>query len=63
MAVVQSAPNAEEWATFLHQPDKVRASLSYHPSSWQIYTNFDEVRAEIEAQTNRIVGPNKVGFC
>eukprot|EP00041_Stephanoeca_diplocostata_P020828 m.474106 g.474106 ORF g.474106 m.474106 type:complete len:848 (+) comp21671_c0_seq1:114-2657(+) len=38
--------NVEEWATFLHNPQRT-------------YTDFDEVRAEIDAQTVRIVGDQK----
>ena len=38
---------AEEWAKFLHTKDK-------------IYTDFDEVRQEIERETERLSGTNKV---
>lgn len=36
----------EEWGRFLHRPDKV-------------YTNFNDVRGEIENETNRKAGTNK----
>ena len=36
-----------EWGEFLHQKGKK-------------YTNFDQIRAEIEAETNRMTGSNKV---
>ena len=36
----------DEWARFLHQKDK-------------IYTDFDEVRKEIEAETDKMAGSNK----
>lgn len=39
----------EEWGVFLHAKDK-------------IFTDFDEIRKEIEAQTDRIAGSNK-GIC
>lgn len=38
--------NVEEWGTFLHTKNK-------------IYTNFDVIRKEIEAETNRVAGENK----
>ncbi|XP_052738216.1 dynamin-1-like protein [Bicyclus anynana] len=41
--------NLEEWAKFLHTKEK-------------IYTNFDEVRQEIERETDRMAGSNK-GIC
>ena len=40
---------AEEWAKFLHTKNKV-------------YTNFEEVRTEIENETDRMSGTNKVIF-
>lgn len=39
----------DEWGTFLHTRNK-------------IYTNFDEIREEIEGETNRMAGSNK-GIC
>jgi hypothetical protein len=39
--------DADEWATFLHVKNK-------------IFTDFDEVRQEIENETDRITGKNKV---
>lgn len=39
----------EEWARFLHKPDKV-------------FTDFDDVREEIERETDRKAGSNK-GIC
>ncbi|XP_049864886.1 dynamin-1-like protein isoform X6 [Pectinophora gossypiella] len=41
--------NLEEWGKFLHTKDK-------------IYTDFDEVRREIERETDRMAGNNK-GIC
>lgn len=41
--------NLEEWGRFLHQKHKV-------------YTDFDEIRMEIEAETDRMAGNNK-GIC
>jgi dynamin 1-like protein len=38
--------NAPEWAEFLHQKSR-------------IYTNFDEVREEIQAETDRLLGKGK----
>jgi hypothetical protein len=38
---------AEEWAKFLHTKEK-------------IYTDFEEVRKEIERETDRMGGTNKV---
>ena len=41
---------AEEWGKFLHTKNK-------------IYTDFDDIRLEIEAETERMAGSNKVcGF-
>ncbi|CAG9863416.1 unnamed protein product [Phyllotreta striolata] len=40
---------AEDWGIFLHQKDK-------------IYRNFEEIRGEIENETNRMAGSNK-GIC
>lgn len=39
----------EDWGTFLHTKNK-------------IFTNFDEIREEIEAETERKAGKNK-GIC
>ena len=39
----------DEWAEFLHTKDKV-------------FTDWDEVRKEIEAETDRVAGSNK-GIC
>lgn len=41
--------DVEEWGTFLHQKNK-------------IYKNFDEIRQEIENETDRMAGGNK-GIC
>ncbi|KAF4525209.1 hypothetical protein B566_EDAN008316 [Ephemera danica] len=41
--------NVEEWGRFLHKPD-------------QIYTDFTEIKREIEAETERMAGSNK-GIC
>ncbi|XP_014259591.1 dynamin-1-like protein isoform X2 [Cimex lectularius] len=41
--------NVDEWAVFLHKKSKV-------------YTDFEEVRTEIEAETSRMAGHNK-GIC
>ncbi|XP_045763910.1 dynamin-1-like protein isoform X4 [Maniola jurtina] len=41
--------NLEEWAKFLHTKEK-------------IYSNFDEIRQEIERETDRMAGNNK-GIC
>ena len=38
---------AEEWARFLHTKNK-------------IFTDFDDVRKEIEEETERLTGSNKV---
>ncbi len=38
--------DAEEWCRFLHKPDRV-------------FLNFDEVREEIEKETERKAGNNK----
>ena len=38
---------ATEWGTFLHVKNKV-------------FTDFDEIRKEIEAETDRVTGTNKV---
>jgi hypothetical protein len=50
--VVVSSPkvpkDVEEWGVFLHNKNKV-------------YTNFDEIRQEIEDQTEKVTGRNKVG--
>ncbi len=37
----------EEWGKFLHTKNK-------------IYTDFDEIREEIQAETDRMAGGNKV---
>ncbi|XP_025975506.1 dynamin-1-like protein isoform X4 [Dromaius novaehollandiae] len=42
----ESEINAEEWGKFLHTKNKV-------------YTDFDEIRQEIENETERITGSNK----
>ena len=39
--------DATEWGTFLHVKNKV-------------FTDFDEIRKEIEAETDRVTGTNKV---
>jgi dynamin 1-like protein len=39
--------DADEWGVFLHNKNK-------------IFTNFDDIRQEIEDQTERITGKNKV---
>lgn len=41
--------NLEEWGKFLHTKEK-------------IYTNFDEIRQEVERETDRLAGNNK-GIC
>lgn len=41
--------DADEWGTFLHQPNR-------------IYKDFNDIREEIEAETNRKAGQNK-GIC
>lgn len=41
--------NLEEWGKFLHTKDK-------------IHTNFEEIRKEIEKETDRMAGNNK-GIC
>lgn len=41
--------NLDEWAMFLHMKNR-------------IYTNFDEIRTEIENETDRMAGSNK-GIC
>ena len=41
--------DVDEFATFLHTKDKV-------------YTDFDEVREEIQTETDRMAGENK-GIC
>ncbi|XP_046747342.1 dynamin-1-like protein isoform X2 [Diprion similis] len=41
--------NLDEWGVFLHTKNK-------------IFTNFDDIRLEIEAETNRMAGSNK-GIC
>ncbi|XP_065201826.1 dynamin-1-like protein [Planococcus citri] len=41
--------NVDEWGSFLHTKNK-------------IYTDFDEIRKEIEAETDRMAGSNK-GIC
>ena len=44
--VLQMYNSKAEWAEFLHQKAKK-------------YTDFDEVRKEIEAETSRLTGSNK----
>lgn len=44
--VLGAQPNVEEWAQFLHKKSK-------------IFTDFDEVRKEIEEETGRMAGHNK----
>lgn len=44
---ILDAIKAEEWAKFLHTKNKV-------------YTDFNEVRQEIENETDRMSGTNKV---
>ena len=41
---------AEEWGKFLHTKNK-------------IYTDFDEIRDEIQNETDRMAGINKVPRC
>ncbi len=41
--------DVEEWAVFLHVKNKV-------------FTDFDEIRQEIEAETERVTGKNKVNI-
>lgn len=41
--------DVEEWGKFLHTKDKV-------------YTNFDDIRREVERETDRMAGANK-GIC
>ena len=41
--------DSDEWGTFFHQKNK-------------IYTDFDDIRKEIEAETDRMAGANK-GIC
>ena len=41
--------DTDEWAKFLHQKDKV-------------YFDFDDVRKEIESETEKMAGSNK-GIC
>jgi len=48
-SIEEGTNSIEEWAQFLHRNDK-------------IYTNFENVRAEIEAETARMAGHNK-GIC
>lgn len=43
---VSGTLNLEEWGKFLHTKDK-------------IYTNFEEIRQEIERETDRMAGSNK----
>lgn len=62
----------EEWGKFLHTKNKVFDLTTYFSDfiypcvpkgmffSLQIYTDFDEIRQEIEAETDRISGNNKV---
>lgn len=42
--------DVDEWGVFLHNKTK-------------IFTNFDEIRQEIEDQTERLTGKNKVRVC
>jgi hypothetical protein len=41
--------DADEWGVFLHVKNK-------------IFTDFDEIRQEIENETDRVTGKNKVGL-
>lgn len=43
-------PGSEEWAVFAHDKGKV-------------YTDFGDIRAEIQNETNRMAGDKKVGGC
>lgn len=64
----------EEWGKFLHTKNKVFDLTTYSSDfiypcvpklmflSLQIYTDFDEIRQEIEAETERISGNNKVRY-
>ena len=65
MPGVSSVCAAEEWATFLHLGDKVGRHLfvSSRAHAAQPFTDFNEVRLEIERQTDRIVGNGKVVRC
>lgn len=46
ISFVLGTVNLEEWAKFLHTKEK-------------IYSNFDEIRQEIERETDRMAGSNK----
>lgn len=48
-SIVTGTVNLEEWGKFLHTKDK-------------IYTDFDQMRQEIERETDRMAGSNK-GIC
>lgn len=41
--------DVDEWGVFLHVKNK-------------IFTDFDEIRQEIENETDRVTGKNKVGL-
>lgn len=47
--LISGTLDLEEWAQFLHMKDKV-------------FTDFTEVRKEIEKETSRVAGDNK-GIC
>lgn len=49
ICLVTGTINLEEWGKFLHTKDK-------------IYSDFDEIRKEIERETDRMAGSNK-GIC
>lgn len=46
LQLVKTSPNTAEWGEFLHAPGKV-------------FDEFDKIRQEIQAETDRVVGHNK----
>lgn len=49
-----------EWAEFDHQPDRFAlAGIHAHTLLDRMYTDFNQVRTEIEAETDRLTGKNK----
>lgn len=49
LVIASGTVNLEEWGKFLHTKDK-------------IYSDFDQIRQEIERETDRMAGSNK-GIC
>ena len=46
LCIIKVPKDCDEWGIFLHVKNK-------------LFTNFDEIRSEIEAETDRVTGDNK----